>query len=87
VQPLQHHGAAVGEQPQHRVGRHLVADLGPRAAGGGEALRVDDGAVLGDAQERGAQSAPRQQLVDRGQVEQVGEVVAGVRRAGQQRPA
>ena len=66
VQALQDDGAAVGEQPQHRVGGHLVADLGAGAPGRGEPLGVDDDAVLGDAQEGRAQPAPGEQLVDGG---------------------
>jgi hypothetical protein len=86
VQPLQDDGAAVGEQPEHRVGGHLVADLRARAAGAGEPLGVDDGAILGDPQERRPQTPPGEQLVDGGEVEQVGEGGAGVGGARQQRP-
>ena len=45
----------------------------PDAALAGEVARVDHGALLGDPQERGAQPAPRQQLVDGAEVEQVAE--------------
>ena len=66
VQALQDDGAAVGEQPQDGVGGDLVGDLRAGAAGGREPLRVDDGAVLRDPQERRAQAAAGEQLVDRG---------------------
>jgi hypothetical protein len=69
VQALQDDCAAVGEQPQDGVGGHLVGDLGAGAAGRGEALRVDDGAVLGDAQEGRAQPSAGEQLVDGGQIQ------------------
>ena len=78
VQALQHHRAAVGEQPQDRVRGHLVGDLGAGAAGRREPLRVDDDAVLRDAEEGRAQPARGEQLVDRREVEQVGEGPAGV---------
>jgi hypothetical protein len=87
VQALQDDGAALGEQAEDRVRGDLVADLGTGAAGRGEPLGVDDGAVLGDPQEGRAQAPPGEQFVDGGQVDQIGEGVTGVLGAGQQRPA
>jgi lysine-specific demethylase/histidyl-hydroxylase NO66 len=76
VQSLQDDGAALGEQPEDRVRGHLVGHLGARAAGGREAARVDDGAVPGDAQERGPQPPPGQQLVDGGAGAEVADQVS-----------
>ena len=77
VQALQHDRVPVGEQREHPVVGDLVADQGPVPTAARIAPLGHDGAVLGDADERRAQAAPREQLVDRVEGEQVPESRAG----------
>ena len=51
----------------------LVGDLRADPAVAGEVLRLDDGALLGDAQERGAQTPVGEQLVHGVEGEEVAE--------------
>jgi hypothetical protein len=86
VQALQDHRRAVQHQLDQPVVGDLVGDLRAGAAGAREPGRVDDLAVLRDPQERSAQPAPGQQLVDGGEVEQVVERRGQLGGRGQQRP-
>ncbi len=73
VHALEHDGVAVGEERRDAVVTQLVGDLGADPAVAGEVLRVDDGALLGDAQERGAQAPVGEQFVDGVEGEEVAE--------------
>jgi hypothetical protein len=64
VQSLQHQRGSIGVQMHDFVVDDLVADLGAGAAAAGVAGRRQHRALLGHPQERRAQTAPAEQLVD-----------------------
>ena len=98
VQALQHDGVAVEEQLEHPVVGHLVADECTDAAGPGVAAGRRHDAVAGQPDEGRAQPTAGEQLVDRGQGEDVvvrrrrrarrvgTAAVRGTRRRGRTRP-
>ena len=86
VQALQHDRRAVGEEPQQLVVARLVGDARAGPAAGRERAVGQGRPVLRDPQERGAEAAPRDELVDGVVREQVAEPARQVRRAAQQRP-
>jgi hypothetical protein len=74
MKALQHQRAAAAQLGQDPVVGRLICDASSRAASPREAGRGKHGPVLCHSEEWGAQAAAGHEVVDRGRVEEIGEV-------------
>jgi hypothetical protein len=83
MKTLQHQRAAAAQLGQDPVVGRLIGDACSRASSPREAGRGKNGPVLCHPEERGAQAAAGHELVDRGSVEELGEVPIELALSGQ----
>jgi hypothetical protein len=74
MKALQHQRAAAAHLGQDPVIGRLIGDAGSRASSPREAGRGEHGPVPCHPEEWGAQAAAGHELVDRGRVEEIGEI-------------